>query len=360
MNKNRHGTIKKQVQGAGKGPGQKRPWYAPPQTGKQAHHIAASEAQTEYLPVIRTIKGSLRASQQRETQQLPDWFGSYKDTLAQAQGQNAAAYKGAQDYVQNLLNQTGAAATANTQALDAQDAASAQLRGAPTSTAPARTETAGANQRAYLGASIGGTIAGQGANDYAYLGNQRGVASEAMLSEQAREHARQTSIRQDLGAARKERGAKTVSNLSDLRTTYLDNALKTKAFGLDKASLAEKAANDAAGNRISQQNANSSRISANASKRNSLKPDSKTPYGETNYAGAYAQFVQSLGSGAKKASLPYVISHKQSAIEALIAPPNAVNPKVARRVVNDYIRKQKRKAPKPQGPYSGASPGLGG
>lgn len=252
QNKNQ-GQNKGQKQGQGNG--QKKggggngapakPWYSPPETGKQARHIAGSEAKLEYQPVERTIQSNIRASNQR-VKDDGSWWNNYLQEVSGFRGDTQAAYATAAAQQQAQIGQASALDTANTSKLNTEEAAGAALRGQVPSGAAAQREGAAQAQRNYLGAAVGGATAARGANQYDYLTEQQRIGAGQKVKSKMDEQKRGLTQRTDLEKARKDRGSAKVKYLNELRNNAQENAVKEKAFHIETAASKAAAAREAA------------------------------------------------------------------------------------------------------------------
>lgn len=186
-----------------------------------------------YRPEERAISGELRASRQRVGQQ-GDWWNNYLQTVNQGRAETAAAYDKAAATSQAQVAQASAIDTANTQKLNEEAAKSAATRGAETSSAPAERESAAQAQRNYLSAAQAGTTAQMGANQYAYLTDQKRIGEGQKIASRTEEQKRGLSLRQDLRDTRKERGEYAASKRGELRDKEREYVQQLKEFGLQK------------------------------------------------------------------------------------------------------------------------------
>src|SRR4051794_31019775 len=239
-----HGNIKKKDQHG------KRPGNSPitmPQTPAELHKQAASAAQAEYDPTIRQIKGDIRASGHRQ-QDIGSWYDQLGSQINQSAAATAAATAAANAAMAAQVNGAAQSSQANQAAIAGQNADFAKLTGADPSAFAQTTQqgAAAAQQRQLMGAALSAPIAAAGANQTAFLGNQANSARSDEIYQHLQERKRTQSMKQDLGAARKERASKVVANLGEMRQQVFDNRLKKQAFGLEGKEAAEQAAHDAA------------------------------------------------------------------------------------------------------------------
>lgn len=241
-----HGNLKKKSQP----PHGRHPGNSPitmPQTPAELHKQAASAAQAEYNPTIRQIKGDIRASGQRQ-QEIGSWYGQLDSTMQRSAAATAAATTAANAAMAAQANGAAASSQADQAAIAGQNADFAKLTGADPAAFAQTTQqaAAAAQQRQLMSAALSAPIAAAGANQAAYLGNQANSARADEIYQHLQERKRTQSMKQDLGAARKERASKVVANLGEQRQQVFDNRLKKQAFGLEGKEAAEQAAHDAA------------------------------------------------------------------------------------------------------------------
>lgn len=216
--------------GPNRGKGPTQPWWAPPKTERGAMRQAFKETRPEYLPVKRQLRGEMKASNRR-VGEIGSWFDAYLKEVAGGQAATQQAYADAATQTGGMLSQASAVDSANTQRLNQEASQSAALRGqtAPTAEFTGRANAAQA-QRNYLGAAMGGVNAQRGANQYAYLTEQKRIGAGQKVKSMMDERSRGRSIAKDLLAAKKEQGAQASKNLRENREGVREYMLKVRAF----------------------------------------------------------------------------------------------------------------------------------
>jgi len=216
MRRNRNKTINGNVprqqrgnrNGKGQGPGPKRNpgrEYLKPPTAQTINKETRASTKTKFNPLERAIGAEKRASERR-TREEGDWWQNYLNTVSAGQADTSAAYAQAASTQQAQVGQASQIDTANTAQLQADAAKSAELRGATPSAAPAEREAAAQAQRNYLAAAQGGTTALTGANQRAYLDEQKRIGVGQSIASRKEEQRRTRKIEQDRTATRRERG----------------------------------------------------------------------------------------------------------------------------------------------------------
>lgn len=210
--------------------GQKPNPITAPLTPRQLRKETRAATRQEYRPMQREIQGELRASNQR-VGQVGDWWNDYLQQVSGIQADTQGAYNNAAAQTQGFIGQSSALDSANTQRLQAEAAQSAALRGATPDTNAAQTEAASQAQRNYLSSAYGSATAQRGANQYAYLGDQKRIGAGQKIASQTAEQKRGLSIRQDLRELAKSKG--------DFKTRYrADARASERAYLLEQGKQA--------------------------------------------------------------------------------------------------------------------------
>jgi len=215
---------------------------------KQLHHETTAATNLAYRPVEQATTAQIQASKQR-TKDVGNWWNEYLNTVSQSQGATQQAYANAASQTQGLMNTGAAVDNANTASLNAQQSQAAALRGQDASAAnAANTQTANAalSQRNTQLGTLGAVTAGQGANQYSYLANQRVIGAGQSIAARRAEQARTRSIEKDLGDLRKERGEYATKTLGQKESEAREVKLKRDAFNLEKKEFNEPSAYDKA------------------------------------------------------------------------------------------------------------------
>jgi hypothetical protein len=235
-----------------------------PTTPAEGHRQAAREAQEEYAPTIRQIKGQIRGSGQRQ-QDMSSWYGQLDNTINQSAAASAAAQTAANAALAAQANGAANASLQNQAAIAGQNADFAKLSGADPSAFAQGTQTAAAaaNQRQMTNAALAAPIINSGVTQAGYFGAQRVTAGRDAIYQRLQEGKRRESMKQDLLAAKKERAGKAVSNFGRIKQEAIDNVLKRQAFGLESKEAQEKAVSDARSAATASRNAATSERSAN-------------------------------------------------------------------------------------------------
>jgi hypothetical protein len=349
-----------QIKGNIKHPGHTPPgkWLGEPMTKPEARHMAGANARAEYNPTIRQIKGQIRGSGQRQ-QDISGWYNGLTNQINQSAGETANASAAAQAAMQAQMEAAAKSAQGNQAAIAGQNADFAKLVGAdPAAFAPgAQTQAAAANQRQLMSAALAAPIAAAGANQVGYFGAQGVNARRDEIAQHLAERKRTLSMKQDLSAARKERGQKAVANFGELRQNEIDNSLKRKAFGLEKKQTAignaqksrelsvaqSKEAREVAENAEENRRKNEAQRNENVKTKREGKKGGKTQSernevkaGKENALATVHSFVQAHGlpkSSAAKAEL-----------EREVAKESEVSPAEAAWAVNRYLKRHGQRA----------------
>jgi hypothetical protein len=341
-----------------------------PSTPAEARHQGAREAQLEYNPVIRQIKGGIRGSQQRE-RDISSWYRQADETIAQSAAASAAAQTAANAALAAQANGAAGSSLQNQAAIAGQNADFAKLTGADPSAFAQGTQTAAAaaNQRQLTSAALAAPIINSGVTQAGYFGAQRGNTSRDAIYQHLQEGNRRQTMKQDLLAAKKERAAKSVANFGTIKQTAIDNRLKRQAFQLEGQEAEQKAQNDAIDNSIAQQNARTSARNARTSEESAqetrrhdkaseggkggLTPSERHDQKEAwNNAKASALSLYNTGWYHKNKHGKYVYSHWKNwdQLAQAVAEESQVSPAMARRAVKRLVERVKREERKHQPP----------
>lgn len=210
--------------------GRERERFSNPLTSKQAAHIARAYARAELRPLERSIQGEIRGSVQRG-KEIGGWYDKAGAEINKLREEGAAADAMRDGATTQRLAAAGAQDAAQLQQLAAQDKAFAQLVGGPTNATAMRTAAAGNTALAGTRAALAAPSAAASASFNKYLG-QRGVAARERGIEARLAQGQVTAgKRQDLLAAKRERGAAFVNRLQELRKEAGDRAVQNQAFG---------------------------------------------------------------------------------------------------------------------------------
>lgn len=187
-----------------------------------------------FRPLEKEIAGELRASNRR-VKETGNWWQNYLDTVNQGRAETQAAYAQAGATNADQIAQASQIDSANTQALQAEAAKSAELRGVAPSTAPAEREAAAQAQRNYLAAAQGGATQQMGANQFAYLTDQKRIGVGQSIASRKEEQRRGRSIMKDRRDVRRERGDYATTKRQELRDKEREYLIQRRAFPEAKA-----------------------------------------------------------------------------------------------------------------------------
>lgn len=202
-----------------------------PLTGKQLVNELTAAVHLQYDPTEREIGRQIAASNDRATRILPAYYQDYEAALARLRGESDAKYQQVGQQIQNDANQSAQQDTAGRQAVADQLAHDAALRGQPVDSSILTTSANAAGARRDAANATYGTVAGQGANQFAYLTNQQGIAHQAGHEAGETELARQRNkLLPDLMKLQKDKGDFAVQFLQNAR----DNAQK---LAIEKATI---------------------------------------------------------------------------------------------------------------------------
>lgn len=329
-----------------------------PLTPKGVRQQTRAATNLRFRPLEREIGAEIRASNRR-TGEVGDWWQNYLAQVDAGRAETQAAYAQAGQELSGQTAQASQIDSANTQRLQEEATKSAELRGAPVDTSAAQRETAAQAQRNYLANAFGGAVAREGANQFAYLTDQKRIGLGQSIASRKEEQRRTRSLEQDRRATRRERGDYATTKRQELRDKERDYLIQRSAFNLDKKEGAREARENAGdraydrrqdriGNRQAQERIGVSR-EGNRRDKGGRTPEDRREAREGRQ-GAYAA-AQSLYRAAKK---PPRTPREWAAFESLLRAEEEISPAEARAAVN-RLRKQvrNRKPSRPQGKTPG-------
>jgi len=199
-------------------------------TPKQANRVASAEARAEYQPVIRGLRSEARASRKRQGE-LGQQYGQLTADIGGNIDRAAQTYAQQQAEITKRLADAGGADRTSSAGLSAQDAATAALLGGPTDQRGAELRAAAAQALAQQRVSMNAPLAAEGANFIHYLGGRKVSARERGIESGKAESDRRRKIKEDIRAAKKERGQKKVANLETLRGGDRDFSVQQTVAG---------------------------------------------------------------------------------------------------------------------------------
>lgn len=210
---------------------------------KQLHKETTAATNLAYRPTERSIGAEKRASVQR-TKNEGTWWNEYLAQVGAGQAATAGAYQNAAAQTQGIIGTAGAVDSANTAAQNSEAAAAAAARGQSATAANAATtgtaDAAQATRAAAIGA-LGARTAGQGANQFAYLGEQKRIGAGQRVAAMTNQAKKTASIEGDRTALRKERGEFAEKTLGQKQAEAREIKLKKQAIALEKHSAAQSA-----------------------------------------------------------------------------------------------------------------------
>lgn len=191
----------------------------------------------EFRPLERKIAAEGRASDQR-VKDVGGWFNEYLQEVSGLRADTANAYAQAGAQTQGMISQASAVDSANSQRLNTEESEAAALRGQAASGAAPQREAAAQAQRNYLSSALGGSIATQGANQYAYLSDKQRIGAGQKIAARREEQKRGLGIREDQREVAKQRGDYATTYRGDLRQKERDYLIQQRAFPQKNKELA--------------------------------------------------------------------------------------------------------------------------
>lgn len=255
-----------------------REHFTEPLTGRQARRVARSEAGAEYDPVIRGIASEARANNKAAARDA----SMYQQLTQNILGSAAANDQATDQYRQSIDRQIAEAQSANDKTISQISQASQQqaaMMGAPAASATAvPTEAAGGalagRQQAI---ALNAPTLAAGASQSTAIRRAANAAAYGGIEAIKGDEARGRQIREDLRAARKQKGQATVGKVNALRENAIAGRNSERAFSLEERELATKEALDQAKLAQSErQSRRTARTSAANSKRTAASSAAST------------------------------------------------------------------------------------
>lgn len=218
-----------------------------PLTPKGVARETQAATNLKFGSLEKKIAGDLRASEKRVGEE-GQWWNNYLNEVNNDRAETAAAYQQAGAEAAGQIANASAIDNANTAKLQDAANASAALRGAAPVTAPAERGAAAQAQRNWLGAATAANTANLGANQYAYLTNQRRIGAGQSIASRKEQLAKSASIREDRRNTAAERGNYAAVKRGEIKQGEREYLTQRQAFGQDKrkTALEEKEARQAA------------------------------------------------------------------------------------------------------------------
>ncbi|MGH2939565.1 MAG: hypothetical protein ACRDPE_15765 [Solirubrobacterales bacterium] len=204
-----------------------------PLTPKGVRQEVKAATNSKFRPLETKIAGDLRASEKRVGEEA-GWWNNYLNTVNQDRADTAAAYQQAGQETAGQIAQASALDNANTSALQGAANESAALRGAAPVTSPAERGAAAQAQRNWLGAATAGNTANAGANQYAYLTDQKRIGAGQSIASRKEQLAKSATIREDRRNTAAERGDYAATKRGEIKQQEREYLTQRQAFGLDK------------------------------------------------------------------------------------------------------------------------------
>lgn len=216
--------------------GDGRDYLRKPLTSKGLRKETQAATRLKYRPLEKEVAGEIRASRQRGRESKA-WWNQYLEEVNRGRAETDAAYAEAGNSASALMNQAASLDAASTQRLNQDESASAALRGAMPSTAPAQREAAMSAQRGAMLAADASTTAKLGANQRAYLLDKRRIGVGQSIAAGKEEQRREDSLRQKRQELRRERGDYATAKRAEIRGDERDYLVKRGAFNLENKEL---------------------------------------------------------------------------------------------------------------------------
>ena len=235
--------------GRGRGSGgQSVGQFLAPHNGRQASHIAGSEAATEFGPGIHETREQIAGSRKRQAD-LGSWYAQLAADYGQSQGAGAAALQSVEDTTSKQLAEAGARSSADQASLGAADESFANLVGGPKDTAGLAKIAQASQAAAAARVDQAKLPISEQANFVARTGSDKTAARMQGIEQRRDEQRRRDKLKSDLVSQRKEKGQATVANKEKIRESDRGYATEIKQLRLarqEAKTAAEQAAASAA------------------------------------------------------------------------------------------------------------------
>ena len=337
---NKQQRLRKQLQRERK---QMRRFVSP--STKQLRRERASAARLEYKPVIKAARDEIRISREAQ-RQLNEFYGGYRAATNRAAERSQQNTDDLYGRAQNTAADLGRRYDDRIREMSAEDAKSAEIRGATQDTSAERRSVAGESQRQNLMNADAQLLARLGASSSEYLRNVALASNAGQRLDLRRERNIRRNARNDIRDAKKERNAKMNVLRSEQRGAERDWRLSQQTLAKDYGYQDTVRDQTAGGIREAQLYSSASRRQARAKERaarinaNAYGGGGKKVKG-SDISEGMSILRNQLRQGQK--SIGWVIRNKQQVIDTLVDRGN-MDRRLARIVVNRLISRRGKSA----------------
>ena len=201
-------------------------------TTKQLRRERASAARLEYKPVIKAARDEIRVSREAQ-KQLNEFYGGYRAATDRAAERSQRNTDDLYGRAQSTAADLGRRYDDRLREMSAEDAKSAEIRGATQDTGAERRSVAGESQRQNLMNADAQLLARLGASSSEYLRNVALASNAGQRLDLRRERNIRRNARNDIRDAKKERNAKMAALRSEQRGAERDWRLSQQTLAKD-------------------------------------------------------------------------------------------------------------------------------
>lgn len=338
---NKQQRLRKQLQRERK---QMRRFVSP--STKQLRRERASAARLEYKPVIKAARDEIRISREAQ-RQLNEFYGGYRAATDRAAERSQRNTDDLYGRAQNTAADLGRRYDDRIREMSAEDAKSAEIRGATQDTSAERRSVAGESQRQNLMNADAQLLARLGASSSEYLRNVALASNMGQRLDLRRERNIRRNARNDIRDAKKERNAKMNVLRSEQRGAERDWRLSQQTLAKDYGYQATVRDQTAGGVRQAQLYSSASRRQARAKERAArinakAYGGSKKGKGQSGYSISEAQSM--IAATLAKNGLSWRDARKEPGVVIAGLVNRGVDKAVAKKAVRRFIRRKQQNA----------------
>jgi hypothetical protein len=307
--------------------------FLDPLSRREARREVKSRVRLQFGDVGRQLRGDMRASRQ-DTRNTRQWYNQYRQNLAQIRGQNNAAFGQLDRDNQAASGRAQSAFSANRERLAAEERESARLRGVAPETSPMASNTAAEEQRQALRDSYANRTRQMGTSSSDLLNTLRASSAAGQAADIRSQQAERRGMREKRRELKRDKGAARVQAWSEVRRGERD-------YDIQRRTLNANIANDQGRLDLSRQA--EARRAAGGGSGGGGKSGGAGGYKPQEVRAGMAQGRKQLAEGGISTKSPKSIrQNKQGILDGLMAPPNAIDPRLARVVYNRLLKRARR------------------
>ena len=308
-----------------------------PLTPKGLRKEIKANTQLQFGDQLRDYGKQIGASKQ-QSRQINQWYGQYRDNVADIQRGQAASTAALQNQARAWDNTAATRSGAETGRVTGEEDRSAAIRGALPNSGAGETDKYAEEQRNALRKSYGMRAAEMGDTSNKLLGQFQEASFSGLRDDQRRERNIRLNIQKDRNATKKDMGAFKVSEGGRLRGEERDWNIQNRTLNSNNRNAAAGRALDwATENRLRNEGSGSGGSGGSGG------GGGKGGYKPAEIRSTVSQLREQLREDGISPKSPKSISRQRGEIlDALISPPNAIDPALARAAYRRVLNAAKR------------------